>query len=49
MTSELKKYISSFINLTESKEKFNYDFSIDSEFENKYGKYVFIINRSYVI
>lgn len=47
MTSELKKYISSFIDLTESKEKFNYDFSIDSEFEFykiEFSKFINIYN-----
>lgn len=47
MTSDLKKYISSFIDLTESKEKFNYEFNIDSELEvykMEFSKFINIYN-----
>lgn len=47
MTLELKKYISSFIDLTESKENFNYEFNTESQIEtykSEFSKFVKLYN-----
>ena len=47
MTLELKKYISSFIDLTESKESFNYEFNAESQIETykmEFSKFIKLYN-----
>ena len=47
MTTELKEYISSFIDMTESKDSFNYMFNLDSELETykmEFSKFINLYN-----
>ena len=47
MTTELKKYISSFINMAESNDDFNYNFNTESELEvykKEFSKFIKLYN-----